>query len=225
MNVTRDTKWHTTVAQAAPASIGAKFAGGAVTFVDYTKAIAAKATGTITISDYTLLPLSVVTVGSEIYTGAVDWLSTVSNTSAALSLKNAINSLSTSCTATVSSNVITVTAISTGTAGNALAISCNVGSGISFSAATLLGGLPHLVIAAGSNNYTQGTNWNAVTSNTISAANLAAALGTNTVGFSNGAITYVVALTPGTAGNSLNLTTNSTGAATVSGATLAGGAD
>ena len=102
----------------------------------------AAATGTITISDYTLLSGDTVTVDGTALVEGVDWTAATSNDATATSLASAIAGIATVGASEVS-NLITVTASSTGIAGNSIAVLyANSGSGIGLilSGATLTGG-------------------------------------------------------------------------------------
>lgn len=86
--------------------------------------VAKAASGTITISNDSLFPLLAgvqLTIGDLILTEGVDWFQGASATLTASNLNTAINSGGSSLvSSTVNSNVVTVTALATGYAGNAI---------------------------------------------------------------------------------------------------------
>lgn len=82
-------------------------------------------------------------------------------------------------------------------------------------------------VVVGGTTLTEGVAFNAVTSNNVTATNLAAAI--NALGAVNasavGAMVTITAATPGAAGNSITVTSNGGAAIDVNGATLTGGVD
>lgn len=218
-----DQRAHAEITYGVP--VGADYAEATVTVVDYTKAILAAATGTITIVDYTQLAGVAVTVGGETFTEGVDWTAAVSNDATATSLALAIDGGTQGASAV--SAVVTVTAGTSGAAGNAIALSSTDVVNLTLSGATLTGGQDNLTINVDGNALVQGTDFTAETSNAVTATNIAAAIdalsGINAV--ADGVIVTIADDARGTAGNARTLTTSSTAAATVSGATFSGGVD
>ena len=103
------------------------------------------ATGTITVSDFSVLADDVVTINGQPFTegAALDWQAGGTNVQAATSLLAAITAFADPAyTATRTSNVITIAAVP-GSAGNSIAMlytDSGSGVGISLSGATLTGG-------------------------------------------------------------------------------------
>ena len=103
------------------------------------------ATGTITVSDFSVLADDVVTINGQPFTegAALDWQAGGTNVQAATSLLAAITAFADPAyTATRTSNVITIAAVP-GSAGNSIAMlytDSGSGVGISLSGATLAGG-------------------------------------------------------------------------------------
>ncbi len=104
-----------------------------------------KATGTITIDDFSLLGLDTITINGTSFVEGADFAAgATSNTNAATSLMSAITAAADpDYTATRAANVITITAAAAGTAGNSIDLDyTDSGSGVaaSISGATLSGG-------------------------------------------------------------------------------------
>lgn len=118
-----------------------------------------------------------------------------------------------------------IAADAAGAAGNAIAVSETLANG-SWGAATLAGGQTALTINFNGTALVAGSDFTAETDNDTTATNLAAAIdalaGVNAA--ASGAVVTIKNDAVGTAGNAKTLTTSSTSAATVSGATLTGGA-
>lgn len=201
-------------------------ATGTITIVDYTKLIAASATGTIQIVDYTALEGKIVTVNGEDYIEGVHWDAVTSNDVTATNLAAAIDGAEI-VGASAATDTVTVTATTAGTAGNSIALAQDAGTDIVLSGALLTGGQEHGEITVDAVTYVQGTDFTAETSNDVTATNLAAAIDADDQGAS--ATTNVVnitAATAGSAGNAIDLSEVTTsGAVTLSAATLTGGQD
>lgn len=205
---------------------GAK-ATGAITIVDYTKAGAVKASGTITIVDYTALAGKTVTVNGTVLTEGVDWTAAVDNSTTAASLELAVEAV-TNINSTAASAVITVEAAATGTAGNAYTLATNANPNITLSGATLSGGRAATTVTVAGHALVADVDWNAQTNNNTTADNLAAAIDALTEVVAPNPAAAVIAITaasPGTAGNAYNLLTSNTQAVTVGAATMLGGTD
>jgi hypothetical protein len=105
-----------------------------------------QATGTITINDFSLLAGDVVSINGHDFTegAALDWQAGGTNVQAATSLLAAINAFAdVAYTASRASNVITITAVEAGTAGNSLTLQyadSGSGNGISLSGDNLASG-------------------------------------------------------------------------------------
>lgn len=98
------------------------------------------AQGIITITDYTALALKTVTVNGTVLTEATDFAKGASNDACATALAAAIDAIA-GVNAAAVGPVITINADAIGTAGNAIGVATNATSGITLSAATLLGGV------------------------------------------------------------------------------------
>jgi hypothetical protein len=100
-----------------------------------------RASGTITIVDYTMLAGKTFTVGSDTLTEGADFNAATSNTVTATNLAAAIDALA-GVGATSALGVVTITNDTPGTAGNSKALSTNAAAGgATVSAATLSGGV------------------------------------------------------------------------------------
>lgn len=170
----------------------------------------------------------------------VDQVLRGADTAAALdNLKSALNASAgagttygTGTTAHASVNATTntdttqvIAADTAGAAGNAIAVSETLTNG-SWGAATLAGGQTPLTINFNGTALVAGTDFTAATSNDATATSLASAID-GISGVNAAAVAAVVTIkndAVGTAGNAKTLTTSNTSAATVSGATLTGGA-
>lgn len=126
---------------------GAAYSAGEFLSVDATgrvmRAASARATGTVTISDYSAVEAGdTVTVnGVALTAGGTDWTAATSNQATALSLAQAINARVPGVKATANSGVVTIEALTPGVAGNSitLATSMEVAEG-AVSGAALTGG-------------------------------------------------------------------------------------
>lgn len=166
-----------------------------------------------------------VTVDGNVLTANVDFTAETSNDVTADNLKTAIHALAT-VNATVSTNVVTVSAATAGTAGNSIALLTSDATAIVRSGATLTGGEDVVSLEVDGQTLTAGVDFTAETGNTETAANIATAIDLTAAAVSASAALAVVTLTAdefGTPGNSVTISTTETDAATVSGATLSGG--
>lgn len=98
------------------------------------------AQGVITITSYAALALKTVTVNGTVLTEATDFAKGASNNDCATALAAAIDGIA-GVNAAAVGPVITINADAIGTAGNAIGVATNATSGITLSAATLLGGV------------------------------------------------------------------------------------
>lgn len=201
-------------------------ATGTITVDSYALLIEAQATGTIQIGDYTALEGKIVTVNGQDYIEGVHWDAITSNDATATNLATAINGAE-AVGASATTDTVTVTATTGGTAGNAIALAQDAGTDIVLSGALLTGGQEHAEITVDAVTYVQGTDFTAETSNDVTATNLASAIDAGSQGAS--ATTNVVTVTAtagGSAGNAIDMSQVATaGGATLSGALLTGGQD
>lgn len=201
-------------------------ASGVITVLDHTTMLAAAATGTITVIDFSQLTGKTITVAGTVLTEGIDFTAAVSNDNTAESIKAAVHALAT-VNATRSNAVVTVTAASTGTAGNAIAMVTNEPLGVTLSGATLSGGLAVTTITVNGTVLTAGVEFAVITSNDATATSLASAVA-GLAGITASAVGAVVtarADDEGVAGNASTMVTSDATKATVSGATFAGGVD
>ncbi len=200
-------------------------ASGTVTITSFAAAHLTKATGTVTVVDYTLLTGKTVTVRSTVLTEGVEWVAAIDNDTTAASLELAIEAV-TGIDSSATNAVITVTASVGGAAGNAYALATNAAVGeLTVSGAFLTGGIDAAVVTVAGHALTESTDWNSVTNNNTAADNLAAAidaLSEVTAANPAAAVITVIAAAVGTAGNAY-ATTVSGGGVTVQQATLGGG--
>lgn len=200
---------------------------GTVTIVDWAKANGEKAVGRITVTNFAALAGDTITVDNTTITEGVDFDAEVSNEQTA---RNIAAALAGETAVAVSVNpgtaVVLIEAAAIGTAGNSIVVQTNGSGALTLSGATLAGGKAALSITVNGTARTAGTHFTAATSNAATATSLATAIAAlaGVGATANGA---VVTITDDTAGvvTSKALLTSNTSAATVSGATLAGGAD
>jgi hypothetical protein len=171
---------------------------------------------------------AVFTVGEETYVAGEDFVVDVSNNVTAANLEAVIDDVYTE--SSVTDDTITVVANVAGTAGNTivLAYSGDVG-GASISGDFLEGGQDHAVLTINSVPLIEGTDFDAETSNDVTASNLSIAVaGVTGIGSSDVAsnvVTIRAADTPGTPGNSIPVATSDAVNLAISGAFLEGGVD
>lgn len=201
-------------------------ASGTIDVLDYDLLDGKKATGRVTVRDYTLLAGKTVTVNGTVLTEGVNWTAAVDNETTAATLEIAIEAV-TNIDSTVDGAVINVTAGAIGAAGNAYTLATNAAAdGLTVSGATLTGGQDAGTFTIGPDTITEGADFNAETSNAVTATNIAAAIAAlaGVSATSNGTTVTIVNDASGTAGNSVALLTNGSGSAvTLSAATLLGG--
>jgi hypothetical protein len=125
------------VAGGTPKAIRIRLRNTSIPLVE--EVIAVAASGTATIVDYTGLSGKTLTIGAVTLTEGVDWTAATDNATTAESLKAAIHALPL-VNATRSGAVITITAATPGTGGNALALSTNGGSDLTVSGSGFLTG-------------------------------------------------------------------------------------
>ena len=165
-----------------------------------------------------------VTVGAVTLTHGTEFTASADVATTAESLKDAIHNLA-GVSATRNGGTITVVADALGVSGNAIALATN-STGITLAHDHLQGGTACGTVVLQGTTKTEQTDWNAVTSNAVTATNLAAALA-GVAGFTATAVDNVVTIhwaTPGTGGNAKTLASVFDGLGlTISGATLSGG--
>lgn len=182
-----------------------------------------------------------VTVDSNVFTAGVDFAIDLANISfMAASLATQINALA-NVNASSASNVVTVTAATSGAAGNSITMSTvSVGPNITVSGATLSGGA-NAVAATGSVTYGAPSNGDTIT--VAGTTFTKAGVGNGTTDFStiselttlinglasvnatdNGSVITITAATSGVAGNAITLAKTGSALA-LSGSTLSGGAN
>lgn len=216
-------------------------AQGTITIDDYTLLRGAFASGTILVDDYTKL-IEAAAVGSITYGVPVDGDTVLVNGTTCTKVAAApganefsnIAELEALCEAVAGINstengtVVSLTAATPGSAGNALTLSLGGGNTgtMAISGATFTGGQDHATITVGADTLTQGVGFTAETDDATTAENIKVAIhalagvsatrSSETVTIVNDAI--------GTVGNTKALTnTGTAGGLTLSGATLAGG--
>lgn len=222
-------------------------ASGTITVVDFEAIKGIKATGTIEILDFSLLteeaavPSGVITFGAPsngdtiVLTGLPGGNKTFTKAAAAgVDEFSTIGELTTliddlaDLEATDDATDITITVATGGIEMNDAVIT---GTG-AYSALniTFSGGQDHAVIEVDGDNYTEGTDFDAETSNDITATNLAAAIDGGTNDVDAAAVAAVVTVTAelvGVAGNAITMSVDSgdEDGVELSGATLEGGQD
>lgn len=183
----------------------------------------------LTISGATLTggrAATTVTINGTPLVANVDWTAETDNDTTAANLEVAIEAV-TGINSSAAAAVITVTAATPGTAGNAYTLATSNSQAVSVGAATLSGGKNALVITVNGTAVTEGSDFNAETNNNTTATNLATAID-GLAGYSAAAVGPVVTITydtRGTSGNTKTLTTSNAAVASVSGALFTGGTD
>ena len=200
---------------ATASTVASAHATGVVTIVDYTKLILAAAKGTVTVVDYTALAGKVLTVNGIALTEGVEWTAATSNVATATSLAGAITTATATTLSTGSAigAVVTVTANTSGAVGNNITLVTNDAVHLTVSGATLSGGQNTAIVTVNGIALTQGVQWTAATSNSVTAASLASAITTATAttlstGSALGNVVTITANAVGLAGNTITLTTS-----------------
>lgn len=191
-------------------------------------AISTDATSGITIPEAHLLggkEQGTVTVGADVLVQGTDFSAATSNAVTAENIKVAVHAL-TDYNATRSTATVLVVAAVVGEAWN-VDVSVSPSAAATLSSDTLVGGVDEGVVSFGATDLTQGSDFDALTSNAATATSLASALDgisgyTATVDGEDDTLINIVADTAGDAGNEL-ISTNADGSLTIT--TMAGGAD
>ena len=105
------------------------------------------ASGTVTVTDYTLATGTTVEIGGTALVEGVAWTAGVSNDATADSLATAIDGLAAVQAANPAAAIITVKAATVGTAGNAITTTVS-GTGVTVQQATLAGGIANAIDGA-----------------------------------------------------------------------------
>jgi len=159
---------------------------------------------------------------------SVQFVAETSNDVTATNLEVAVEAV-TGINSTVATNVVSISAATPGTAGNAITLSvAGSNAGVTRSAATLTGGINAAVVTVAGHTLTESTDWDAETSNNVTADNLAAAIDalTETQAANLGAaIITGQAATVGLDGDDITTVLTSGAGVTVQQANLSGGLD
>jgi len=99
-----------------------------------------RASGTITVDDYSVLSGKTVTVDGNVLTEGVDWNAATDNDTTATSLASAIDGIA-GYSASATGAIVTIYYETPGTGGNAKTVATNAVSGLTLSGATLAGGV------------------------------------------------------------------------------------
>lgn len=166
---------------------------------------------------------STITIGGDTYT-CVASAPSASQFSSITELTALIDGRTTT-DATDNGSVIAVVAHTAGVAGNSIAVS-KTGAGLTFTGATLTGGIDAATVTVAGHVLTESTDWNATVSNDSTAASLASAISAlsevNATPTTNSIA--IVAAATGTAGNYAISASDATNL-TLSGSALTGGTD
>lgn len=154
---------------------------GSFTIVTVSALAATTSTGSVTVVDKTGSVASILSIGTALLREGRDWLVGASTSTAATSLKNAINASGIPVTATYTAGMtaITLAANDTGSAYNAVGLHSSTPTALSVSGASLTGGQDNAIVYINAIPLVQGRDWfvQDVASNT--AVNLAAAINHN----------------------------------------------
>lgn len=164
-----------TATQASETIVTGAKSTGSITVADYASLAEKKAQVTITISSNSTYALTnaIVTINGVPYRQGSEWTIGSSTRATATSLSNAIDAhpgMQSTHTLTTAA-LITASAAVVGSFANSWTVSSSTGA-ILVSAATLLGGQDNATIQIGTMVFTQGTDFNAVTSNGQTAENI-----------------------------------------------------
>lgn len=152
-----------------------------IVVADYAGLNGTEATATITLDsgkNTSAIDGSIVRINGHPFTEGIDWHRLATSTMTMASLESAIEDWSSEYSSTVSSNVITVTAGSIGTYGNAWVVTSSTGV-LSLSGATFSGGQTPGYLFLNYVTLTEGTDWNAETSTAVTAGNIATSINAN----------------------------------------------
>jgi hypothetical protein len=111
---------------------------------DFVNQVGSKATGTVTVVDYSVLAGATLTVYGSVLTEGVEWTASVDNDTTAASLAAAIDAL-VDIAATSVGNVIAVEAEANGVLGNTYTLATSDVVNLTISGATLLGGVDDVI--------------------------------------------------------------------------------
>lgn len=167
-----------------------------------------------------------ITVGADTLVQGTDFTAETSNDVTATNIAAAIDALANFVSSAVT-NDVSIEAAAVGTAGNAALTATwdnMTVSALTLSGSTLTGGRAQGTVVVGATTLTQGTNFTAETSNTVTATNIAAAIDAlaNIASAAVGALITNTASAAGEAGN-IAITTNASDALTIT--AMSGGAD
>ena len=128
---------------------GAAYPVGSLVGVDANaktiKASAGRASGTITVVDFTWGGAETITINGVVLTVGTDFTAATSNAATALSIANAINAKVPGVKATVAAAIVTVTALDAGLAGNSITTATDDDGGdVTVEQANLSGGTEYL---------------------------------------------------------------------------------
>jgi len=167
-----------------------------------------------------------ITVGASVLVQGTDFTAETNNNTTATNIAAAIDALVPFVSSAVT-NDVSIEAAAVGTAGNA-ALSATwdnmTVAALTLSGSTLTGGLAEGTVVVGATTLTQGSDFDAETSNTVTATNIAAAIDA-LAGIASAAVGALITNTASAAGEAGNIviTTNASDALTIT--AMSGGAD
>ncbi len=167
-----------------------------------------------------------VTINETDYIANIDFIAETSHNQTAANLAAAIDDAD--IDAGAAGNVVNITATAEDETGNSIVLATSNSQAATVSDDTLLGGNTPLTITIGSTDLVEGVDFDAVTSEAVTASNLAAAITNSEEGVTavnDGSTVNITASATDTSGNSIALVTDNTDAATISDDTLTGGVD
>lgn len=149
-----------------------RYSSATITVVDY--AFLDGRTSSATITQFTgnntsAIDGAVITINGRAYTEGIDWSRGFSSTNTMASLAAALTAHP-EYDAYVSSNIITLQSVSSGTAANSWSLTSSVPTRISTT--PWAAGQPHGYLNIAGTTLTEGTHWNAETSNAVTALNI-----------------------------------------------------
>lgn len=189
---------------------------GTFTVLSTSTLTAARGTNTITVTTQTVPASASITLQGTVYTANAPngWPIGTNSTTTAANIQAKFNSVP-GFTASVSSNVVTLSCASSGTLCNSIGLSVNTTTLLA-GAALFNGGANNLVVGFGGFTVTAGTDFTPVSTASGTASAISAAFGANaslaaiagSTWATNGVV-YSTMVTAGTAGNSITMFTNS----------------
>jgi len=183
-------------------------AEGTITVLDYEQLLGVSAEGDIIVTDWEELAGISITIGEDTIVEGVDFDAETSNNVTATNIAAAIDALA-GVASTANTATVNVWASATGRAGNLIGTSTDAVAGLTIAEAHLLGGKDAATITVGEDELVEGTDFDAETSNNVTATNIAAAIEA-LAGYTAAAVGPVVTVTAAAIGEDGNVDISAT---------------